>query len=298
MPLSIEMNKIDTEYKSLSEVDPEITRFYSEDVRTRVVGQSEPDEEGNVTPITESYVIIVLNQPDEVTYEYAESRRGRRLGEDAVKASLVQAIDWEDFAVNHNGYLAWQEEYLTWETEKPTELVGEEEVLVPAPERPVIDMANRRAVYEQLNQSYDTVLFHHEEVAVEFNDELFTATSIPVLIDNDPKGIAEHYAEKAISTRYNSVYAPLETTHGLIDVGRGKDGILGIENIKDTAVAYDAGLNHVDSVAWIMADNSVVMLTIDDIKQIIVDFNLRKQVIFNAYGAWRETDRQAPFIYQ
>ena len=41
------MNKLDTDYASLSDIDSEIVRFYSEDARTRVIGRTEPDEDGN-----------------------------------------------------------------------------------------------------------------------------------------------------------------------------------------------------------------------------------------------------------
>ena len=99
----------------------------------------------------------------------------------------------------------------------------------------------------------------------------------------------------AIQTRFDAVYAPLDTVHGLIDVGRGKDGILGMENIKDAVAAHGSGLTEVESVAWIMSDNSVATLTIADLNQIIVDFNMRKQTIFTAYGEWRAGDKQEAF---
>lgn len=102
-------------------------------------------------------------------------------------------------------------------------------------------------------------------------------------------------AERAIQTRFNAVYAPLETTHGLIDVGRGKDGILGMDSIKDAVAAHSSGLTEVESVSWIMSDNSVVTLTIADLNQIIVNFNLRKQAIFTAYSEWRSGDKQKEF---
>lgn len=293
MPLSIEMNQIDTEYKSLSEIDPEIVRFYSEDVRTRVTGHTEPDEEGSTSPITKQYVVIVLNQPDEVTYEYAESRRGRRLGEDAVKEALVQAIAWEDFAVNHNGYLAWQEEYLAWEMEKPTELIGEEEVLVPAPKRPVIDMANRRAVYEALYQAYDTNLFHHTEELVEYDDEAFTATAIPVLIDNDPVEVAEYHSALAKVVRDEALTSNIEV-FGVMWQVRTQDR----DNINE---AINKGIrNQTDGSEtryWILADNSVRETTLSELGQIMDAYTARMDDIYLQYGIWRSSDKLTPFTY-
>lgn len=294
MPLSIEMNKIDTEYKSLSEIDPEIVRFYSEDVRTRVTGHTEPDEEGNTSPITKEYVVIVLNQPDKVSYDYVESRRGRRLGEDAAKVALVQAITWEDFAVNHNGYLAWQEEYLAWEMEKPTELIGEEEVLVPAPERPVIDMADRRAVYETLSQSYDTNLFHHTEEIVEYDDAAFTATAIPVLIDNDPADVAAYHAALAKVARDEALTSNIEV-FGVMWQVRLKDR----DNINE---AINKGIRNQLSGSetryWILADNSIRETTLEELGQIMDAYTARMDDIYFQYGTWRSGDQLTPFIYE
>lgn len=149
------MQKIDTEYTSLNQIDPEIARFYSEDVRTRITGHTEVAEGEVSEPITEEYTVIVLNKPDEVMYEYAESRRGRRLPKEVIDQAITDAIAWEDFAVNHDGYLNWLEEYRTWEIEQPTELVDGEEVVIAAPERPVINMDDRRAVYHEVHETHE-----------------------------------------------------------------------------------------------------------------------------------------------
>ena len=290
------MNKIDTEYTSLSQVSSEIQRFYEEETRTRVTGYTEPDAEGNSAPITEEYIVVVLNKPDEVSFEYVESRRGRRLGEDVAKAALVQAITWNDFAVNHDGYLAWLEAYATWEAEQPTETVGEEEVLLPAPVRPVIDIADQREVYEKLTQPYDTTLFNQIGSTVVYNDKSFVAMTEPTLTTKPDGEVSTYHSELAINTRYSAVYAPLAVGDSFIDIGRGKDGVLGIDNVKDTIMGYDAGLTGLGSVMWIMVDNSVMELTIDVLRQIIIDFNTRKQVTFMAYGQWRESDRLTPFV--
>lgn len=295
------MNKIDTSYTSLAEIDAEIVRFYEEETRTRVIGHTEVEEGETSDPITEEYTVIVLNQPNEVTYEYVESRRGRRFPEETVKGYIPQAIEWEDFAINHEGYLLWLDEVALWEAEQPMIQDGTDEegepimVLAPQPERPVVTLDTRRAVYEALSQSYDSVLFHHKETATEYDDEAYTATEVPLLIDNDPVGIDEHYSTLAIDTRYQAVYAPLPLGDSFIDVGRGKDGVMGIENVKDALLAYDSGMESTGSIMWIMTDNSVSTLTVADLKQVVIAFNIRKQDTFMAYGVWRETDRQTAF---
>ncbi len=182
-PLSFNMNKIDTEYQALSDIDPEIVRFYSEDIRTRVVGYTEGEMP---EPITEEYTVIVLNQPDEVTYEYVQSRRDRRFSEEVVKSYIPSAILREDFKVNHIDYLAWLEELAIWQTEQPMTQEGVTEegepnrVLTPEPVRPVIDMAIRRSVYELVedvssNVEYTVLTDRYTEVT---DDVLFTVTRV------------------------------------------------------------------------------------------------------------------------
>ncbi|CAH9011791.1 putative DUF4376 domain-containing protein [Vibrio phage 168E36-1] len=290
------MNKIDTEYTSLDQIDPAVVRFYEEEARERVVGYTEPDQEGLTIPVTEPYTVVVLNKPDEVSFEYVESRRGRRLGEDVAKAALVQAIAWNDFAVNHDGHLAWLAAYDEWEAEQPTEIVNEVEVLLPAPECPVVDIADQRAVYEKVTQPYDTTYFNQIGSTVVYNDKSFVAMIEPTITVKPDSEVFDYHSELAINTRYDAVYAPLAVGESFIDIGRGKDGVLGIDNVKDTLAGYDAGMTGIDAVMWIMTDNSVMELTINDLRQVIVDFNTRKQVAFMDYGQWRETDRLTPFV--
>ena len=288
------MNKIDTEYKSLNQIDPEIVRFYEEETRERITGYTEQDEDGYSTPITEEYLVVVLNKPEEVSFEYVESRRGRRLGEEVAKAALVQAIAWNDFTVNHDGYLSWLDAYSAWEDEQPTELVGEEEVLVPAPERPVIDMADRRDVYEALSQSYDTNLFHHTEELVEYDDDAFTATAIPVLIDNDPADVAAYHAALAKVARDEALTSNIEV-FGVMWQVRIKDR----DNINE---AINKGIRNQLSGSetryWILADNSVRETTLEELGQIMDAYTARMDDIYFQYGTWRSGDQLTPFIYE
>lgn len=289
------MNKIDTDYTSLDQLDPEIVRFYEEEVRERVVGYTDPDNKDFSTPITESYTVVVLSKPEEVSFDYVESRRGRRLGEDVAKAALVKAIAWNDFVVNHDEYLSWKDDHEQWEVDQPTELIGEDEVLLPEPERPVVDISDQRAVYEKVTRPFDTTLFNQEGFTVEYNDESFYQITIPTIVSKPTEEIASYHSELAVATRHNAVYAPLPFGDNFIDVGRGKDGVLGIDNVKDTIAGYAAGMTGIGSVMWIMTDNSVEELTIDDLNQVIVDFNTRKQLVFMEYSQWREGDRLTKF---
>lgn len=289
------MNKIDTEYASLEEVPQSVVKYYEEEVRTRTTGHTEPDEEGNTDPITEEYTVVVLNKPDTVLYSDVAQRIGERKSRDVVNAELVRAIEWEEFYYGHDLVLEHEADYALWEQEQPTEIIGEEEVVIAPPEKLIIDLRNRREHYEKRVQSYDTNLFIHTDSAIEYDDTNYVVTTIPVLENKPAEEVSAYHAELAIETRYNAVYAPLAFDGSFIDTGRGKDGVLGIDNIKDALSAYEAGMTGVESVMWIMTDNSVKELTIDDLRQVIIAFNTRKQVVFMQYGTWRETDRLTPF---
>lgn len=302
------MNKLDTDYASLSDIDSEIVRFYSEDARTRVIGRTEPDEDGNSDLVTESYIVVVLNKPNEVTYDYVESRRGRRLGDDIIRNALVDAITWEDFAVNHDGYIQWLEDLERWQGEEPQDFEYEDSVEYELahrnwtefePQRPVIDFANRRAVYfEEVEQVDLTLSVISGDPTITYDDETFVKHIKPTTSPKPKEEIAAINGKAAIVARHEAIYSNLPTVKGDIDVGQGKDGIYGISNIMSAISAYNTGMmGPVLEVNWIMSDNSVVTLTIEELNQISADFSLRKQQVFNAYGEWRASDMQTPFQF-
>lgn len=122
----------------------------------------------------------------------------------------------------------------------------------------------------------------------------------PYITDANLK-IAEYNADKAIQSRYNYIYAKLwvelsSGTEGYVDIGAGKDGVLGIDNIKDAVMANTVGAPEDTPVQWIMSDNSVVAVTLADLGNILMQFNLRKQSIFNSYSLWRSSDKLTPFV--
>lgn len=156
------MQKIDTDYKALSEIDPKVVQFYAEDKRTRTTGYTEDEEP---KPIIEEYTVIILNKPDQVDYEYVESRKGRRHPVAVVMAALEAAITWEEFYFNHDLYLAWVADYAKWKEEQPTEEITNEDgtteaVVLPAPELRAIDLSDRRAHYTIKEVTKDTALYH------------------------------------------------------------------------------------------------------------------------------------------
>ena len=170
---------MDTNYTSLSEIDPEIVRFYHEEERQVVLDYDEVNEQ----PVVETVTVIVLDKPDKVPYSAVDQRRGERKPDDVVVATLEQAIEWEDFYINHDRYLMWQKDMVQWEEDQQYETVypdGEEDGVgilqrVPAPERPVIDMANRRAVYFEERNTIDANLFYPlDEYDIVYDDDSYT----------------------------------------------------------------------------------------------------------------------------
>jgi len=287
------MNKIDTDYKSLNEIDPEIVRFYSEDVRTRVTGHTEPDENGTSEAITEEYTVIVLNKPNEVHYDYVESRRGRRLGDDVIKAALVDAIAWEDFEVNHDAYLYWLEEYRTWEIEQPTETIDDEEVLVAAPERPVINMAERRAVYFQETESFDSNLETETgEPVITYDDENFVKHTKLTTTPKPADQIAEYHRGKAKEMRENLKLANI-FVHGHHFQVRQED-----RNNMDETIAFAKRHDRMgDMTGWITADNEPINLTFHQLEAIKDAYVVRMEALFQQYAAWGAGDMQKPFEF-
>lgn len=126
------------------------------------------------------------------------------------------------------------------------------------------------------------------------------ASKEPVDTSTNPtEKIAEYNKELAINSRYDAIYRtlPITLSSGVstsVDIGAGKDAVLGIDNIKDAVMSSQSG-HEATEVYWIMTDNSVELVTIGDLKNMIVEFNKRKQLIFQQYGVWRQSDCLQPF---
>lgn len=168
--------QIDTEYKGLSDIDPEIVRFYEEVLRTRTTGYEVGEDGETSTPITEEYTVVVQNKPAEVPFSYAEERRARRLNDVTVNAAITAAILWEDFDINHDGYLDWKAAYSLWEVEQPTELVEDLPIVVPAPVRPVVTLDARRAVYKVVTTPTDPKVERQSAYNDVYDDTAYTTT--------------------------------------------------------------------------------------------------------------------------
>lgn len=295
---------IDTNYTSLAEVDENIRHYYAEDTREHVVGYSEPNEEGESSATIETYTAVVLNQPDKVTYQDVEQRRNERKSwESVIKPELERAIAWEEFNVNHNQYLDWLDALALWEKEQPTEPVWNEEkqeyieTVIPAPERPVVDMSYRRKVYGVEILAHNIAYETHLGTYTEHVDD--NALIIKMVPDTEPKpnaDIAAYHADLAIQTRKSATFSDIEYNGKLLQMGQGKDGLFGIDNFNKRIAAVAANPDKAqESIDWIAKSNEIVSLTYEDVRKIVNAFYDREQAIFTVYNQWRSGDRLTPF---
>ncbi|HBC3410848.1 TPA: DUF4376 domain-containing protein [Vibrio parahaemolyticus] len=281
---------IDTDYTALTDIDENIRHYYAEDIRERVIGYTEGEEP---SPITEQYTVIVLNKPEEITFHDVNQRRGERKSwEQVVKPELERAIAWEDFQVNHDQYLQW---LVDVENFVPEITIGEdgEEVATLPPERPVIDMQNRRAVYEVIEVPYDANYYtHNGEYDYLVNDEEFTVTKTPVVERKPDNVIAEFHRNKAQALR-DEIKLSNIFIHGYEFQVRQVD-----RNNMDETLWYAERNNMLDKeTVWIAANNEPVRLTYNQIQQIKDAYAIRLEKLFNQYATWTEGDMQTPFEF-
>lgn len=291
-----------TDYKSLSEIDENIRQWYKEEVRERVVGHK--DEGGLTTPIYEPYTVIVLDKPDEVSYSDVLQRRAENKDwETVVKLELTRAIAWEEFVILHDGYLMWKSAHAEWEETQPTEVVYDpetnesSEVVVPAPTAPTVDISVRRETYEVARIYLDTNYFINTgEVEVTYDDVTYIRTDRMLGDPRSEEYIAKMHKEQAIQLRFDTIHGLLEYNGHQYQMDKGKDGVYGIANFKDviTAVTVDPS-KEADIVYWITADNDVVPLTYQDVKNIVGLFHTRQQETYLLYGQWTGGDMQQAF---
>ncbi|WJT09285.1 DUF4376 domain-containing protein [Vibrio harveyi] len=289
------MIMIDTEYQSLTEIDPEIVRFYAEDTRQRVIGWDEDKEE----PIKESYTVIVLVKPYFVGYGDVEHRRMERKPWEIVKEELERAITWEDFEINHDKYLLWKDDFATWETEQPHEDVWDEDSgefipkLVDAPERPQIDESKRVGHYEKITTQYDSNLWDfHGEFSEQIDHEARTITKDPVLTAKPDHVVAAYHRELAKATRENIKNSNIFVHGNYFQVAKtDRDNMT-----ETTAFAARNGIAD-QTTDWITASNEVVTLTYHQIEAIKDAYVLRMADLFKQYNEWCSTGMLTPFYF-
>ncbi|KFA99479.1 DUF4376 domain-containing protein [Vibrio sp. ER1A] len=284
------MNIIDTEYKSLAEIDAEIVRFYREDKRTRTIGY---DEEKDI-PIEEEYIVIVLEKPNEVHYDYVSEKRGDRFGWDFVRGILEQAIAWEDFYVNHDLYLLWKKDYEDWEVEQPFEEDEDgDRYVIDSPERPIIDLAVRRAVYQVEVDQFDSNLATKSGLpTISFDDDNYIKHIVPTTTPKSTEEISNYHRENANKLRETMKLANI-FVHGHYFQVRQDD-----RNNMDETIAFAKRNDRMgETTPWITADNQPITLTFHQVEAIKDAYVLRMADLFQKYAAWVAGDMQKPFVF-
>ncbi len=287
-------------YDRLEDVPVEIREFYEEVPVFENVWNEEEEEFNKV----QTSILIQLIPIDIVKYEDVAQAISFRWVRGLVNDKLTAAIRYDYFYTNHDLYLLWVAEYEKWVAEQPTttNIEGEEEVL-PSPVRPVVTPISKwRELYEELHTpTTSDFVVPTGEFTYTYDDDNYIVYKAEVTVAMSEIEIAEVTLPAAISTRYDKVYSvlPLTLESGVItsmDMGKGRDGVLGIDNVKDAIMAHDAGMELTDEVYWIMSDNSVEIVTLTDLSNVVIAFNVRKQQIFHSYATWRAGDIQEFYI--
>lgn len=295
------MNKVDTEYKSLSEVPSAVVQFYEEETRERIVGHTEPDEDGNSEPIKESYIVVVLNKPNTVLYSFVESRIGRRHPKEAVKAALVDAIAWEEFYYNHDLVFKHQEDLEQWQSEEPQAadyddsdiFAGEHRAWFDRkPELPVIDMAVRREYYELTTIQFDTNVYISLGTTTVYDDVALTGEIVDHIERKSPEKVAAYYREHAKHLREDMKLENI-FVHGHYFQVRQED-----RNNMDETIAFAKRHDRMDDATeWITVGNNPITLTYHQIEAIKDAYVLRMAELFKQYSTWCTGDMQNPFEF-
>ncbi|QGH49243.1 DUF4376 domain-containing protein [Vibrio owensii] len=285
---------IDTDYTSLTEIDPEIVRFYSEDWRETIAFDIEGNEVGR-TP----YLVIVLNKPEPVTFDDVAQRRAeRKPWESVVKPELERAIEWEDFSVNHDQYLIWQDELALWQHDRPhVEVVDDDgEVsleLAEPPVRPAINIDDRRKVYESIVIECDPATeIPTDEFEIEYDDTELIVTNERVSIKKPANQIADYYRSQAVVYREAVKLSNILVNGHYYQVGKADR-----DNMNET-ISYAERQGMMDqTTTWITADNDFVTMTFSELQEIKDAYTMRMERLFVQFKEWAATGMQTPFEY-
>ena len=217
-------------------------------------------------------------------------------------AYLAQAILDEQKVLDEVLTPKWVEDYGKWVTDQPTIEVWDEvtqemvNVVVDAPETPVPNLDLRRRCYQEDILTYEINYFNELGNPIyTYDDITYTTTITPNTEPKSNEDIIKYHEELAARTRTVKIHDLLAWDDTFVDIGAGKDGVLGITNLKDTLLAIDLGADTTNGIPWIMYDNNVRILMPDDIRALVLAFALRKGEVFTAYGMWRASDKLTPF---
>lgn len=101
---------------------------------------------------------------------------------------------------------------------------------------------------------------------------------------------AQMNSEEAKKTRDEAIEAPIASAGFIFDIdAKARDNIRNsIEFAKRNPLAPQ-------EAQWILADNSILTVTVADLEAVMDAYSIRMQQIFDSYTLWRVGDKQQPF---
>lgn len=233
-----------------------------------------------------------------VSYQEVEGAIGRRWAREQVNPYLEQAIEYERYNLATVLVPAWEVEYAAWEVEQPTrptwQLDEEGNAIVevlPAPVKPVVDMAARRACYllvqMPLSEHTNKLLTYVDT----FNDEMYVTERT---FDTEPFSASQMNAVYK-TIRNMGRYAPITVQGMTFDCDpESYKNIEGAVQSWDTLITdpqlISLGVVQGDKMYWTLEDNSTVLVTKAILAEVVASMTVRASLLHVAYTASKVTN--------
>jgi hypothetical protein len=261
-------------FNVINDVPEAIKSFYVEDTRSEQQYDDEgnpimtheqyeyEDEEGNTqTGIREVPLFVdvtyVVELPRNDLKSWADVERVKLKGRIKVITHFINKACENDDWIFHDKYIAWFN-------------------LAP-------DMDDDK--YSLLDEDNQPVYSYADDHGLWLEGE-------PTRIPSDPLYyIAAYNAENAKAVRDNKILSNIEV-NGLVWQVADKD-----RNNINEALAYSGrqGLPDTETRGWILADNSVHMATLGELKEVMDTYTDRMSATYTSYSIWRAGDKQEPY---
>jgi hypothetical protein len=278
-------------YKLIEDVPLELREWYVEQpVFTNVWVEEVGKVEGYFEKQQTGVEVIQIHVPV-VSYQEVEGAIGRRWAREQVNPYLEQAIEYERYNLASVLVPAWEAEYATWEVEQPSRPTWQFDEggnviveVLPAPVKPVADMAARRACYLLVQvplPEYTNKLTSYEDT---FNDETYVTERT---FDTEPYSASEMNAIYK-NIRDSGRYAPITVLGMTFDCD--PESFKNIEgavrswgNLIADSQLISAGVVQGDKMYWTLEDNSSVLISKAVLEEVIAYTSIRASLLHVEY---------------
>lgn len=284
-------------YKTVQDVPPSIRRFYREVELTRVINHVGDGGEP-LSEVVVDGVEIVLDTPEEVTYEDVSLCVSLRWSQEAILGKLRAAILWEDFDVNHNQKKQWMGDMEEWYHEAPSAPRCDENGMVEyddmgqpilikrgAPVAPTVDLEKRRGFYKVVALPNEEPLTRQMgEFSEVFYDDELTVTRVYEIEPFSSEEIRQ--VNKRI--RDEGRMAPITVGEHTFDCDEES-----LQNMRGAITSWptlmkdpslqELGLVHGTKMLWTLEDNTTVLLTKTQLVNVVNQVNIRAGVLHATY---------------